>query len=216
VIQSSRPENTSGLVIVLTGNGKGKTTSALGMVMRAWGHDLRTAVFQFIKRPDNQRGETLALQRMGIRIESVGSGFTWQGDNRQTNRQLAMELWQQIKPLLKSNEYDLLVLDELTWALFFGWLDIAEVLQGLRERSPEKHVIITGRNAPRKLLDFCDCAMEIQPIKHHLQKGLTAQPVLNIEDIRIMQAIVIGGTLERLRQDYSSYRTDVGFMPPRP
>jgi cob(I)alamin adenosyltransferase len=165
-----------GLVIVLTGNGKGKTSSALGMLLRAWGHDMKAAVLQFIKKPDEERGETIALHRLGVELTSGGTGFNWQGENKQTNQMMAVALWTRAREIMKSGEYDLIILDEFTYVLKLGWIDIQEVLEVLKSRPPEMHVIITGRNAPEKLIEFSDCAMEINQIKHHLQKGIPAQP----------------------------------------
>ncbi|MBN1190342.1 MAG: cob(I)yrinic acid a,c-diamide adenosyltransferase [Dehalococcoidales bacterium] len=177
----NRPEEHSktaarGLVLVLTGEGKGKTTSALGMVLRAWGHDLKTAVLQFVKSPDPGRGESLAMQKLGLEMVSGGGGFTWKEKNSQINRTMASELWSQAVEMIGSGRYDLIVLDEFTYALKFGWIDINDVIRTLSERPQGLHVIITGRDAPPELVDFSDCAVEMQSLKHHLRRGIRAQP----------------------------------------
>jgi cob(I)alamin adenosyltransferase len=166
----------TGLVLVLTGEGKGKTTSALGMVLRAWGHGLQTAVLQFVKSPDPQRGESLAMQKLGLELVSRGSGFTWKGKNKQINQAMAAELWLKAKEMIGSGKYGLIVLDEFTYALKFGWIDMEDVRKTLAGRPAGLHVIITGRDAPAELIAFSDCAVELKSLKHHLTKGIPAQP----------------------------------------
>ncbi len=166
----------TGLVLVLTGQGKGKTTSALGMMLRAWGHDMKSAILQFVKSPDAERGESIALQRLGLELVSWGSGFTWKGDNKQTNRAMAGELWTRAKEMIGSGQFDLIVLDEFTYALKYGWIDTGEVLQTLSRRPAGLHIVITGRFASSELIKFSDCAVELKSLKHHLRRGIPAQP----------------------------------------
>jgi cob(I)alamin adenosyltransferase len=166
----------TGLVMVLTGDGKGKTTSALGMLLRSWGHDMKAAVLQFIKKPDEKRGESIALHRLGVELISGGSGFTWQGNNKQTNQVMTEGLWEKAREMIKSGQYDLIILDEFTYPIKFGWIGMEEVRTTLEKRPSNLHVIITGRDAPEALVEFSDSAMEIKSIKHHLQKGIRSQP----------------------------------------
>ena len=165
-----------GLVMVLTGDGKGKTTSAMGMLLRSWGHDMKAAVLQFIKKPDEKRGESIAMQRLGVELISGGSGFTWQDNNKQTNQVMTEGLWTKARDMIKSGQYDLIILDEFTYPLKFGWVGMEEVRATLEQRPSNLHVIITGRDAPEELIEFSDSAMEIKSIKHHLQKGIRSQP----------------------------------------
>lgn len=163
-----------GLVIVNTGNGKGKTTAALGMMLRAWGHDMKVVVLQFVKHATV--GEHRAAQRMGIEMVAGGAGFTFKGDKDEKSRQMARELWQTAKEKINSGDYDTVILDEMTYALEFGWLEIDDVLDVLRKRPEKLHVIITGRRAPQALIDFADTVMEITDVKHHHRQGVKAQP----------------------------------------
>lgn len=165
-----------GLVLVYTGHGKGKTTSAMGMILRAWGQNMKVAMLQFVKSQRSNCGEHKALQRMGIEVVTMGSGFTWLGDNLEKNRASSLELWNIAREKIASGSYDMLVLDEFTYPLKFGWIQIEEVLEVLKKRSPELHIIITGRDANQELIDFADTAIEISKIKHHLDKGIKAQP----------------------------------------
>ena len=164
---------TKGLVIVNTGKGKGKTTAALGMMLRAWGHDMKVIVLQFVKH--SNVGEHKAAQRMGIEIVAGGAGFTFRGDNAEKNAPMARELWKVAVEKINSGEYDMVILDELTYAFKYGWLGIDEVLNTLRQRPKNLHVIITGRNAPQALIDFADTAVEIVDIKHARRQGIKAQ-----------------------------------------
>ena len=164
---------TRGLVIVNTGKGKGKTTAALGMMLRAWGHDMKVVMLQFVKH--STVGEHHAAQRMGVEMVAGGAGFTSKGDNAEKNQQMTKELWNLATEKINSGTYDMVILDELTYAFQYGWLKIDEVLDVLRQRPVKVHVIITGRNAPQALIDFADMAVEIMDIKHHRRQGIKAQ-----------------------------------------
>lgn len=165
---------TKGRVIVNTGNGKGKTTAALGMMLRAWGHDMRVVVLQFVK--DATVGEHQAAQRIGVEMVAGGAGFfSSRGYNIEKNDQMAKELWKVATEKINSGVYDMVILDEMTYALQYGWLGMDEVLDVLRQRPEKVHVIITGRNAPKALIDFADTAVEIADIKHAYQQGIKAQ-----------------------------------------
>lgn len=168
-------DKVTGLVMVITGNGKGKTTSALGMMLRAWGQNLRVAMLQFVKSSDSDYGEQRALQRLGLEIVTCGSGFTWIGKNAEKNRVQSNQLWNLAKEKMASGKYDLLVLDEFTYALKYGWVAVPEVLEALKNRPPRLHVVITGRDALSQLIELADSAVEIRQIKHHLEKGIKAQ-----------------------------------------
>ncbi len=163
-----------GLIIVNTGNGKGKTTAALGMLLRAWGHDMRVVMLQFVKRTANC-GEHRAARRIGIEILAWGAGFTRRGKNAEANKRLAIELWDMAKDKINSGAYHMVILDEFTYPLRYGWLPVEEVLDVLRNRPGDMHVVITGRDAPRELIDFADVVTESREIKHHLRKGIKAQ-----------------------------------------
>jgi cob(I)alamin adenosyltransferase len=171
-----RPDRRNqGLVIVNTGDGKGKTTAALGLLLRAWGQGLRVAMFQFIKAQSGNWGESRAARKMGVEIVPLGSGFTWTSTDLERDRALAREGWERCRAAILSAEYDLVVLDELTYCFTFDWLDLDEVLATLRERPEGQHVVITGRDAPPALIEFADLVTEMREIKHPFATGIKAQ-----------------------------------------
>ncbi len=165
-----------GLVILYTGNGKGKTTAALGLVMRAWGHGLRCCVIQFIKSERGRWGETLAAERMGIAWHALGEGFTWQSEDLARDRAKAEEGWALAQAEILSGNHDLIVLDEFTYPLRYGWLDVRTVVDWLRtHRPPEMHLLVTGRDAIDELMELSDLITEMRAIKHPYDTGLAAQ-----------------------------------------
>jgi cob(I)alamin adenosyltransferase len=165
-----------GLVILNTGNGKGKTTAALGLLMRSWGQDLRVVMLQFLKAKTGRWGEIRAAQRMGVEIIPLGKGFTWMSENIEQDRALAQECWQQCREKIESNLYDVVIMDEITYPLKYQWLELEEVLTTLRNRNPQMHIVITGRDAPEALIDFADLVTEMREIKHpYKTQGIRAQ-----------------------------------------
>ncbi len=158
-------DTTRGLVIVNTGDGKGKTTAALGLMLRAWGHNMKVVMLQFVKH--SVVGEHRAAQRIGMEIVAGGAGLTSRGDNAEENERMAKELWDVAVEKINSGIYEMVVLDELTYAFKYGWLEVDDVLDVLRHRPGKVHVVITGRNAPQALIDFADTAVEIVSVKHH-------------------------------------------------
>jgi cob(I)alamin adenosyltransferase len=164
-----------GLVMVHTGNGKGKTTAALGLLLRAWGRDMRVAMLQFIKAKTGNWGEIRAAQKLGIEIVPLGDGFTWTSDDLAKDRALAQEGWQLCRAKIESGEYDIVILDEMTYCFHYGWLDLDEVIETLRRRPEGQHVVITGREAPERLIEFADLVTEMREIKHPYQAGVKAQ-----------------------------------------
>jgi cob(I)alamin adenosyltransferase len=171
-----RPDRRAkGLTIVYTGDGKGKTTAALGLVLRASGQGLKAAMFQFVKAKSGNWGESRAGKTLGVAIEPLGSGFTWTSDDLERDRALAREGWERCRAAIEEGGYDLVVLDEITYCLTFGWLDLDEVLETLRHRPPHQHVVLTGRGAPEALIAFADTVTEMRPIKHAYDAGIKAQ-----------------------------------------
>ncbi|HCI78733.1 MAG TPA: cob(I)yrinic acid a,c-diamide adenosyltransferase [Ktedonobacter sp.] len=172
---SNRPKR-KGLVMVYTGEGKGKTTAALGLLFRAWGHDLRVVMLQFLKAKTGAWGEIRAAQRMGIEIIPLGQGFTWTSENLAQDRALAQECWQQCREKIESNQYDVVIMDEITYPLRYQWLNLDEILTTLQTRNPQMHIVLTGRDAPQGLLDYADLVTEMHEIKHpYKTQGLLAQ-----------------------------------------
>ncbi len=167
-----------GLVIVNTGNGKGKTTAALGMLLRAWGRQMRVGGVQFIKHEQARFGELRALERMGITLTPMGDGFTWTSRDLDETQARALHGWEVAKQRIASGEYDVFLLDEFTYLMHYGWLDAAEVAAWIREQKPPMlHLIITGRYAPQELIDVADLVTEMREVKHPFRdQGIRAQP----------------------------------------
>jgi cob(I)alamin adenosyltransferase len=163
------------LVILNTGNGKGKTTAALGLLLRAAGRGWNVVMLQFIKAKTSNYGEHRAAKALGFEIISLGAGFTWLSQNLDEDRALAERCWAACKERLLSGEYDMVALDELTYPLTFGWLNTADVIETIRARPAHVHVVITGRNAPQELIDFADLVTEMSAVKHPYKRGIKAQ-----------------------------------------
>jgi len=164
------------LVIVLTGQGKGKTTAALGVVLRAWGRGMKTVVLQFVKARTANYGENRAARKLGIEMIPLGEGFTWLSKDIEKDKATARECWELARQKIDSGQYDIVVLDEMTYPMTYGWIPVEEVIDTLRQRPQGLHVIITGRDAPQELIDFADLVTEMREVKHPHQKGLKAQP----------------------------------------
>jgi len=163
------------LLIVNTGDGKGKTTAALGIVMRAWGQGLRVIMLQFIKAQTGNWGEIRAAKKMGVELVPLGDGFTWMSKDIEHDRTLAQACWARCRDAIQGGQYDVVVMDEMTYCFKFGWLDLEEVLDVLRNRPAGQHVIITGRDAPQELIDVADLVTEMREIKHPYKSGVRAQ-----------------------------------------
>jgi cob(I)alamin adenosyltransferase len=166
-----------GLVLVFTGDGKGKTTAALGLVLRTLGHGERVAVIQFIKG-GWQPGEAKALAVFGdaLHWHALGEGFTWETQDRERDRLLVQGAWRRSLDYLADPELRLVVLDEVNVALRLGYLELEEVLEGVRRRPPLTHVALTGRGAPPPLIDHADLVTEMRLLRHPFrEQGVKAQ-----------------------------------------
>jgi cob(I)alamin adenosyltransferase len=173
-----RAKKKKGLVIVNTGEGKGKTTAALGVMTRAWGRQMKIGVLQFLKNENARYGEIKAATRMGdIDWLATGDGWTWTSDDMDETVARAHHAWGIAQDRILNGGYDLLILDEFTYPLHYGWLDSNAVLSWLEEHKPPMlHLIITGRYAPQNLIDFADLVTEMRPIKHPFaEQGIRAQ-----------------------------------------
>lgn len=166
-----------GLLMVHTGSGKGKTTAALGMLVRALGHGFRCAVVQFLKG-EHSTAEVILSRVSGAALswDRCGQGFTWKTRDREGDIRLAQEGWAVVRRHLADPELRFLLLDELNIVLRHGLLDTDQVLAELRARRPGLHVVITGRGAPEALLEAADLATEMRELKHPFQAGIQAQP----------------------------------------
>ncbi|MBU9847329.1 cob(I)yrinic acid a,c-diamide adenosyltransferase [Rahnella ecdela] len=163
-----------GILIVFTGNGKGKTTAAFGTVTRAVGHGMRAAVIQFIKG-EWPNGEKNLLEPHGVEFQVMATGFTWETQNKETDTEACQAVWQHGKRMLADASLDLVVLDELTYMVSFGYLDLQEVIDALNARPAHQTVIITGRGCHRDLLEMADTVSELRPVKHAFDAGIMAQ-----------------------------------------
>ncbi|KHN56210.1 cob(I)yrinic acid a,c-diamide adenosyltransferase [Pectobacterium fontis] len=165
---------TRGILIVFTGNGKGKTTAAFGTVTRAIGHGLRAGVIQFIKG-EWPNGEKNLLQQHGVEFQVMATGFTWDTQNRQTDTAAAQQVWQHGKRMLADPQIDLVVLDELTYMISYDYLALSDVVTALTQRPSGQTVIITGRGCHRDLLEMADTVTEMRPVKHAFDNRIQAQ-----------------------------------------
>jgi cob(I)alamin adenosyltransferase len=165
-----------GIIIVNTGNGKGKSSSGFGMAVRAMGHGMKVGVVQFIKGA-MQTGEEMFLRRFPeeVSFHSMGEGYTWETQNRERDIEKAELAWEQAKRFLADPEVGLVVLDELNIALKYRYLDVNTVIADLLERPAMQHVVITGRGAPQELIDVADTVTEMNVVKHAFKAGIGAQ-----------------------------------------
>jgi cob(I)alamin adenosyltransferase len=164
------------LLIVITGHGKGKSTSAFGIMLRAWARDYRVGVFQFVKSGKWKVGEYRAAQALGgIDWEKMGDGWTWTSRDLEHSADLAREGWEEVKRRIARERYELLLLDEFTYPMTFGWVDSDEVVGVLRDRPGFQHVIVTGRDAPSQLVDAADLVSEVTKVKHPFDEGIRGQ-----------------------------------------
>lgn len=164
-----------GLVIVHTGNGKGKSTSAFGLALRAHGRGKVVKVYQFMKVPSARFGEHRLFEQLGIPIEGLGDGFSWKSRDLEHSAQLALAGWEKARAAILSGEYFMVVLDEIMYPLRYGWIALDAVLEVLRQRPSAVHVVLTGRNAPAELVELADTVTEMTLVKHHFQQGVPAQ-----------------------------------------
>lgn len=163
-----------GIVIVITGNGKGKSTSGFGTVARAVGHGMNAAVVQYVKGTW-PCGERDLLQQVGVPFHVMGTGFTWETQDKETDIKAAQAAWEQSRQWLADPQIDLVLLDEITYMLTYKYLDVDEVLQALANRPAHQSVVITGRACHRAVIDMADTVSEVRPQKHAFDAGIKAQ-----------------------------------------
>ena len=165
-----------GLLIVHTGKGKGKSTAAFGLVLRALGHGKKVGIVQFVKGKW-ETGERAALEKFGdqITINTMGEGFTWETQDRQRDIAAAKAAWEKAKALIADDIHDIVLLDELNIVLRYDYLDIAEVIAALSARPAMKHVVVTGRNAKDEMIEAADLVTDMTQVKHPFRSGVKAQ-----------------------------------------
>ncbi|SFR76448.1 cob(I)yrinic acid a,c-diamide adenosyltransferase [Sphingomonas jatrophae] len=165
-----------GLLIVHTGKGKGKTSAALGMVVRAVGHGKKVGVVQFVKGA-MATGESAVFERLGVEFKPMGEGFTWDTQDRAKDIASARSAWDEVKRMIADPSYEMVLADELNIVLRYDYLPLDEVLEVLGRRPEMKHVIVTGRNAPDALVEAADLVTEMTLVKHPFrEQGVKAQP----------------------------------------
>ena len=176
----ARADRDQGLLLVLTGNGKGKSSSAFGMAARALGHGLKVGVAQFIKGTQDTGEEAFFRHQPGVTWQVLGEGFTWETQDRARDAATARRGWDRARAMLRDPDLALVVLDELTYPLKYGWLDLDEVLADLAARPPGQHVVITGRAAPEALCLAADTVTDMTDVKHAFRAGVRAQKGIDL------------------------------------
>jgi cob(I)alamin adenosyltransferase len=174
-IANAVPEK--GLVIINTGNGKGKTTAALGMVLRSLGHGYKVAIVQFIKGAwEPSEKKVFSMWQDQLEFHAMGEGFTWETQDRDRDLDKAYDAWQKSLEYIRNPDFKLVLLDEINIALKMGYLQVDEILRGLQEKPLDKHVILTGRGAPAALIERADLVTEMTLVKHPFRdQGIKAQ-----------------------------------------
>ena len=174
--QVEKPEGERrGLILVNTGDGKGKSTAAFGLALRAHGRGKAVKIYQFMKVPSARFGEHRVFEQLGVPIEGLGDGFSWKSKDLDHSAQLARDGWARAAETILAGDHFMVVLDEITYPLRYGWLDLNLVLDVLRQRPSHVNVILTGRGAPQELVDLADTVTEMTLIKHHYNAGVPAQ-----------------------------------------
>jgi cob(I)alamin adenosyltransferase len=163
-----------GLILVNTGNGKGKSTAAFGVAMRAVGSGLTVSVIQFIKGKW-KTGEMEAAHRLGLEWMPMGKGFTWESKNLEEDKAMMREAWTLASEKILSGKYDLIILDEINYVLGYGHIPVEKVIHALQLRPAHVHVMLTGRNAPEEIISIADCVTEMRDVKHPYRSGIPAQ-----------------------------------------
>ncbi len=171
-------ETTKGLLMVNTGDGKGKTTAALGVLIRAAGRGMNCVLIQFMKSRNDRYGEHESLESLGIEVHTMGDGFTWDTNDRDQDIKTSEETWAMCLEKMRSGDYDLVVFDELVYVLDYGFLATETVLNEIakiRRDQPNLHILLTGRNASEQLIAAADLVTEMREIKHPFHAGIFAQ-----------------------------------------
>ena len=164
-----------GLILVNTGDGKGKSTAAFGLALRAHGRGKMVKIYQFMKVPSARFGEHRMFEQIGIPIEGLGDGFSWKSQDHERSAQLARDGWEKAKATIMGGEHFLVVLDEITYPLIYGWMPLQDVLDTLQARPKHVHVSLTGRRCPPEIIALADTVTEMTLIKHAFKAGIPAQ-----------------------------------------
>jgi cob(I)alamin adenosyltransferase len=176
--EDPRPSDLHGadsLVVVNTGDGKGKSTAAFGIMVRGIARGWKVAVLQFIKSGDWAVGEEKVGRQLGVDWWALGEGFTWDTADPEHDREVAAAAWGKAKAVIEGGDHELVILDEVTYLLNWGWIDTDEFVATLRNRPPKTNVVATGRDAPGALVDIADTVTEMREIKHAYRQGIRAK-----------------------------------------
>ena len=171
-------EKTHGLLMLNTGDGKGKTTAAIGVLVRGAGRGMKCCMVQFMKARGDRYGEHESFEKLGIEVHTMGDGFTWDTKNPEQDIKTARDTWALCVEKLRSGDYDMLVFDELVYVLSYKMLPVEEVVAELREiraAQPALHIVVTGRDAPPELFEAADLVTEMREVKHPFTAGIRAQ-----------------------------------------
>ena len=163
------------LVLLNTGDGKGKSSAAFGVMSRGWARGWGVGVVQFVKGGKWQTGERKLADHLGVEWHSLGDGFTWESTDLDETAAKGRHAWEVAKEKLASGDYDLLILDELTYSVTYGWVPVEDVVAGVTNRSPKTNVVITGRNAAPELVALADTVTEMRKVKHIYDTGVKAK-----------------------------------------
>ena len=163
------------VVIVNTGDGKGKSSSAFGVMIRSLARGWQVAVVQSIKSGQWNVGEEKIGRQLGVDWWTIGEGFTWESDDLTRDQAVAQEAWRQAKALIGAGEHHLVVLDEITYPMTWGWIDTDDVVETIRNRPEHVNIVLTGRDAPQALIDVADTVTEMRMVKHAFERGIMAK-----------------------------------------
>jgi len=166
---------TRSIVLVNTGDGKGKSSSAFGVMARGWARGWTVGVVQFVKSGQWKTGERKLADHLGVEWHTLGDGFTWESDDLDATAEAGRHAWSVAAEKLASGEYDLLIFDEITYVMTFGWVPVADVVAAIAARSPKTNVVCTGRDAPQELIDIADTVTEMRLVKHAYDQGIGAK-----------------------------------------
>ena len=176
--QDPRPttlRSAKSLLLVNTGNGKGKSSAAFGVVMRSVARGWKVAVLQFIKSGDWKVGEETIGRQIGVDWRALGEGFTWDSENLDHDKEIAQTGWLAAKKVIQDGEHNLVVLDELTYLMTWGWIDSDDVIDTLRNRPERVNIVVTGRDAADALIEIADTVTEMREVKHAYTSGIRAK-----------------------------------------
>ena len=163
------------IVLVNTGYGKGKSSAAFGVMGRGWARGWKVGVVQFIKSGKWKTGEKKLADHLQIEWHTLGDGFTWESTDIDETKAKGRHAWEVANSMLSSGEYDLLILDEVTYAMKYGWVSVGDVVEGISNRSPKTNVVLTGRDAPAEIIEIADTVTEMKKIKHGFDQGIKAK-----------------------------------------